>query len=66
MTVSNGLKVLSAVAMISIATGVFAQQRGLTLVDKVRTANDRFKDVSVAVAEGCAAMLVLSGISLMF
>ena len=62
MTVYNGLKVLSAVALISIATGVFAQQRGMTLVDKVRAANDRFKDVSVAVAEGYAAIPCASGI----
>jgi hypothetical protein len=62
MTVSNGLKLLSAVALITIATGVFAQQRGLTLVDKVRTANDRFKDVSVAVAEGYAAIPCASGV----
>ena len=62
MSVSNGLKLLSAVALITIATGVFAQQRGLTLVDKVRAANDRFKDVSVAVAEGYAAIPCASGI----
>ena len=63
MTVSNGLKLLSAVALITIATGVFAQQqRGLTLVDKVRAANDRFKDVSVAVAEGYAAIPCASGV----
>ena len=62
MTVSNGLNLLSAVALITIATGVFAQQRGLTLVDKVRAANDRFKDVSVAVAEGYAAIPCASGI----
>ena len=63
MSVSNGLKVLSVVAVISVATGVFAQQqRGLTLVDKVRAANDRFKDVSVAVAEGYAAIPCASGI----
>lgn len=62
MSVSNGLKLLSAVALITIATGVFAQQRGLTLVDKVRAANDRFKDVSVAVAEGYAAIPCASGV----
>jgi hypothetical protein len=56
MTVFSGLKVLSAVAVVSIATGVFAQQRGLSLVDKVRAANDRFKDVSVAISEGYAAI----------
>src|SRR4029453_14051305 len=62
MSVYNGLKLLSAVAVIAVATGVFAQQRGLTLVDKVRAANDRFKDVSVAVAEGYAAIPCASGI----
>jgi hypothetical protein len=62
MPVSNGMKLLSAVVLITIATGVFAQQRGLTLVDKVRAANDRFKDVSVAVAEGYAAIPCASGV----
>jgi len=62
MTVSNGLKLLSAVAVITVATGVFAQQRGQTLVDKVRAANDRFKDVSVATAEGYAAIPCASGV----
>ena len=45
MTVANHLRVLSVVAVVTVATGVFAQQRGHTLVDKVRSANDRFKDV---------------------
>jgi hypothetical protein len=62
MTVANNLKVLSVVAVVSMATGVFAQQRGPTLVDKVRSANDRFEDVSVAVSEGYAAIPCASGI----
>jgi hypothetical protein len=33
------------------------------LVDNVRAANDRFKDVSVAVAEGCAPIPCASGVA---
>jgi hypothetical protein len=60
---ANFAKVLTTVAVLSIATAAFArQQHGQTLVDKVRTANDRFKDVSVAVAEGYAAIPCASGV----
>jgi hypothetical protein len=62
MTVANHLRVLSVVAVVTVATGVFAQQRGHTLVDKVRSANDRFKDVSVAVSEGYAPIPCASGV----
>jgi hypothetical protein len=54
--------IVTVVSLASIATGVVAQQRGPTLVERVREANDRFKDVSVAVAEGYAAIPCASGI----
>ena len=51
---------LASVAVIA-ADGA-AQSTKETLVDKVRTANSRFRDVSVAVAEGYAPIPCASGI----
>jgi hypothetical protein len=62
MSVACYVKFLTVVSLISLATAVLAQQRGHTLVDKVRVANDRFKDVSVAVSEGYAPIPCASGI----
>lgn len=62
MSVAYYIKFLTVVSLISLATAVLAQQRGHTLVDKVRVANDRFKDVSVAVSEGYAPIPCASGI----
>lgn len=62
MTVAKYAWVLTVVSASAIATPVVAEPRGHTLADKVRTANDRFKDVSVAVAEGYAPIPCASGI----
>ena len=62
MTAAKYAWIVTVVSLASIATGVVAQQRGPTLVERVREANDRFKDVSVAVAEGYAAIPCASGI----
>jgi hypothetical protein len=63
MSVAKYAWVVTVVSIASIASGVVAQQqRGVSLVDKVRGANDRFKDVSAAVAEGYAAIPCASGI----
>jgi hypothetical protein len=50
-----------AVACFSAAVAL-ADQRNSALVDRVRIANDRFKDVSAAVAEGYAPIPCASGI----
>lgn len=62
MSVGYYVKFLTVVSLISLATAVLAQQRSHTLVDKVRMANDRFKDVSVAVSEGYAPIPCASGV----
>ncbi len=62
MSVAYCVKFLTVAALISLATAVLAQSRGHTLVDKVRMANDRFKDVSVAVSEGYAPIPCASGV----
>ena len=41
---------LGVVSVVAIATAAAADQRRQTLVDRVQAANDRFKDVSVAVS----------------
>jgi hypothetical protein len=53
--------VVLAVASFTAAASL-ADQRNSTLVDRVRIANDRFKDVSVAVGEGYAPIPCASGI----
>src|SRR3954447_26508506 len=54
---------LAAACVVAIATaGAAQQQPGKGLVDRVRVANDRFKDVSVAVAEGYAPVPCASGV----
>ncbi|MBY0322365.1 MAG: hypothetical protein K2X72_26830 [Reyranella sp.] len=62
MSVAYCVKFLTVAALISLATAVLAQSRGHTLVDKVRMANDRFKDVLVAVSEGYAPIPCASGV----
>ena len=54
MTVAKYAWVVTVVSLASIATVVAADQRGPTLVDRVRAANDRFHDVAAAVSEGYA------------
>lgn len=63
MSVVKYAWVVTVVSLASIASGVVAQQqRGVSLVDKVRGANDRFKDMAVAVAEGYAPIPCASGV----
>ena len=62
MTVANNLKVLSIMALISIATGRLRPAARPDAGRQGAAANDRFKDVSVAVAEGYAAIPCASGI----
>ena len=56
-----GCAVALAVASFAAAASL-ADQRGSPLVDRVRSANDRFKDLSVAVAEGYTAIPCASGV----
>jgi len=53
---------LGVVSLVAIATATAADQRRQTLVDRVQAANDRFKDVSVAVSEGYAPIPCASGV----
>lgn len=53
---------LGAVAVLAASTVVTMAQDANPLADAVRTANDRFQDVSVAVAEGYAPIPCTSGI----
>jgi hypothetical protein len=65
MTVVSRASVLALLALISVgalAAEAGAQSSKETLVDKVRGANSRFRDVSVAVAEGYAPIPCASGI----
>ena len=63
MSVAKYAWVVTIVSLASIASGVVAEpQRSVSLVDKVRGANDRFKDVSVAVSEGYAPIPCASGV----
>jgi len=56
---------LAAVSVIALGVAfgtATAQNSRNTLADKVRTANDRFKDVAVAVAEGYGPIPCASGV----
>jgi hypothetical protein len=53
---------LALVSLLAAGTAAAADRSGNPLVDHVRAANDRFKDVSVAVAEGYAPIPCVSGI----
>jgi hypothetical protein len=52
---------LTLSVVLAIGTASAADHRHSSLVDKVRAANDRFKDVSVAVSEGYAPIPCTSG-----
>jgi hypothetical protein len=60
----NLVRWLSRLALLSLfpVASVAAAEMGNPLVDHVRAANSRFKDVSVAVAEGYAPIPCTSGI----
>jgi len=64
MTAVSRARSLALLLLVSIGlAGVAgAQNAKETLVDKVRGANSRFRDVSVAVAEGYAAIPCASGV----
>jgi hypothetical protein len=55
-------KGLTLVSMFAVATAAAASTGGNPLADHVRSANDRFKDVSVAVEEGYKPIPCVSGI----
>jgi hypothetical protein len=55
-------KGLSLVSMFAVATAAAAATGNNPLADHVRSANDRFKDVSVAVEEGYKPIPCVSGI----
>jgi len=50
------------VAAVSLSAVAAAAAERATLVDRVRTANDRFKDMAVAVSEGYAPIPCASGV----
>jgi hypothetical protein len=59
----NDFRSIASLALLSLTIHGSAWAGGSSpLVDKVRTANDRFKDVSVAVAEGYAPIPCASGL----
>jgi hypothetical protein len=53
---------LTVVAMAAVLANARAESGGNTLADQVRSANDRFKDVATAVAEGYAPIPCASGV----
>src|SRR3954471_7894427 len=63
--VMNAVRRASCLALLSslaIAAAFAAEEKPNRLLDGVRTANSRFKDVAVAVAEGYAPIPCASGI----
>jgi hypothetical protein len=59
---ARSLALLSLVAAGAIGGGAAAEEGRNPLAEHVRAANDRFKDVSVAVAEGYAPIPCASGV----
>ena len=62
MTLVRWARTLAFVSIFAIATAAAAESGGNPLADHVRAANERFKDVSVAVAEGYAPIPCVRGI----
>ena len=58
MTLHHSIKCLAAASILTLAT---SQAGAATLVESVRSANDRFQDVSVAVEEGYSPIPCASG-----
>ena len=54
--------ILALLSLLGIATASAADGRGNPLAEHVRAANDRFRDVSVAVSEGYAPIPCASGV----
>jgi len=63
MTISASIRALALASLFVAGTAAAAQAASNPLADSVRAANDRFKDVSVAVAEGYAPIPCASGIA---
>lgn len=59
---ATALATVSVIALGVAFTSATADNRRPTLADKVRTANDRFKDVAAAVSEGYAPIPCTSGV----
>lgn len=57
-----GTSVVAALLVVTVGSGLAATSSANPLVDNVRKANDRFKDVSVAVSEGYKPIACASGI----
>ncbi|HUN48313.1 MAG TPA: hypothetical protein VMU85_17415 [Stellaceae bacterium] len=55
-------RTLALVSLFTIGAAAAAEKAGNPLADHVRAANDRFKDVAVAVREGYAPIPCVSGI----
>ena len=62
MTAASWIRALAFVSVCGVATATAAQIGDNPLAKHVRAANDRFKDVSVAVAEGYAPIPCTSGV----
>jgi len=62
MTFVRWARTLALVSLFAIGSAAAAEKGGNPLADHVRTANDRFKDVAVAVREGYAPIPCVSGV----
>jgi hypothetical protein len=63
MNVSTLIRSLALASLFAAGTAAASQAASNPLADSVRAANDRFKDVSVAAAEGYAPIPCASGIA---
>ena len=62
MNISTWIRALALASLFAAGTAAAAEAASNPLADSVRAANDRFNDVSVAVAEGYAPIPCASGI----
>ena len=62
MNASRWAGCLALMSLLAVGTASAAERGGNPLADHVRAANDRFKDVSVAVGEGYKPIPCVSGI----
>ena len=63
MNISIWIRGLALASLLAAGTAAAAQPASNPLAESVRTANDRFKDVAAAVAEGYAPIPCASGIA---
>ena len=61
-SVRNWARSLALLPLLVVGTAIASDSHLKSLTDHVRTANDRFKDVAVAVAEGYAPIPCASGV----